>query len=270
MNRHTTKKVEKTMTGATIHNDWVDKYRNSDNIYFFKIVIKFILNILNIKNDTKILEVGCGTCTKSIILAENGYRLTAIDLSEDVLNRANLIISESILKDRIFLKHENLLDLSFKNKSFDCVLCWGVLMHIPELEKALKELSRIIKKNGFVIIAENNMFSLQSHLYKIIKFILRKDNTNVHITETGKESWSKTSEGALLVREMDINWFKKKMANYGFEVEMHIPGQFFEMYTLFSSPIIKKLIHCFNLFWFKYIKSHHFALSNIIVFKKIK
>ena len=256
------------MSGSAIHDDWIDKYRSKDNVNFFKLVISYILSLLKVKKNAKILEVGCGTCTKSIILAEHGYNPVAADLSEVVLKRAEANIMASGMQDNISLKCENILSLTYEDESFDYILCWGVLMHIPDLEMAVSELSRVLKKDGVIIIAENNMFSLQSLLFKAVKFLMRKDNKNVKITQAGKESWSDTDEGALLVREMDLRWFKNKLTSSGFSVERHMSGQFWELYTLFSSPIIKKMIHAFNYWWFKYIKTHHLALGNIIIFRK--
>ncbi|MDA7587523.1 class I SAM-dependent methyltransferase [Alphaproteobacteria bacterium] len=266
--RKSTEAVEQTLSQSPIHKDWVDRYRTSDNVKFFWMALTEILRHLKLDTDAKILEVGCGTCTKSIIMASCGHRMTAIDLSEDVLEKAKANIVENNLQDRISVKQGNVLDLQYENQSFDCVLVWGVLMHVPELEAAMKELSRVIKKNGVIIIAENNMNSVQSLAFRLYRFLFRKDNSNINITQSSKESWSVSDRGSLLVREMNMQWFKNEMVGLGFTVEKHIPGQFSDMYAPFSSTIIKKSIHLFNYFWFRYIKIPQFAFGHIIIFKK--
>jgi len=46
----------------------------------------------------------------------------------------------------------NIEKMTFKNSSFDGVLCSQVLEHVPHPQKALKEINRILKKNGIAII----------------------------------------------------------------------------------------------------------------------
>jgi ubiquinone/menaquinone biosynthesis C-methylase UbiE len=266
--KQSTEAVEKTLSGSPIHDDWVDKYRTSDNVRFFQIALTNVLHHLNIDNDSQVLEVGCGTCTKSIIMADLGYCMTAIDISEDALEKAKVQITLNNMQDRVFLKQGSILALPYEDESFDCVLVWGVLMHVPELEGALKELTRVIKNGGAIIIAENNMNSIQSFIFRLYKFLFRKNNSNVNITQFGKESWAVTDKGLLLVREMNMQWFKNKMVEFGFTVERHIPGQFSDMYAPFSSAIIKKSIHLFNHFWFTCVRVPQFAFGNVIVFRK--
>ena len=168
-NNQITEAVEKTLSGSLIHDDWADKFRTSDNVEFFEMTLSHILSHLKLNSDAKILEVGCGTCTKSIIMANHGFDLKAIDLSEDVLEKARVKIIENKVQHKISLEQGNVLDLKFEDNSFDCVLVWGVLMHVPELEKAMMDLSRVVKKDGVIIVAENNMFSIQSLLFNFFK-----------------------------------------------------------------------------------------------------
>jgi len=72
----------------------------------------------------------------------------------------------------------------------------------------------------------------------------------------------------LIVRQTDIQWFKDKLTNTGFTVKKHVSGQFTELYTKFSSPLFKKIIHVFNHIWFKYIKIPYPAVGNVIIFQK--
>ncbi|MEM3896271.1 MAG: class I SAM-dependent methyltransferase [Archaeoglobaceae archaeon] len=46
---------------------------------------------------------------------------------------------------------EDIQNLSFKNDSFDCVIVNDIFEHIPFLEKALNEIRRVLKPNGFLI-----------------------------------------------------------------------------------------------------------------------
>ena len=50
------------------------------------------------------------------------------------------------------MKKEDITKLSFKNESFDIIICIHVLEHVQKDKKAMKELHRVLKKNGFAII----------------------------------------------------------------------------------------------------------------------
>jgi len=49
-------------------------------------------------------------------------------------------------------------------------------MHMPDINKALSEICRVLKKGGIFVISETNMSSLQSFVLRGLKFLLNKDN----------------------------------------------------------------------------------------------
>jgi SAM-dependent methyltransferase len=59
-------------------------------------------------------------------------------------------LSESMKPGEIHdgIQHENIQELSFANEIFDCVITNDVLEHIPEFEKALFEIFRVLKPGG--------------------------------------------------------------------------------------------------------------------------
>jgi ubiquinone/menaquinone biosynthesis C-methylase UbiE len=105
-------------------------------------------------NVEKMLEVGCGTGRISRFMASkepntdvNGY---GIDISVDMLKRAKRnFIGGSFAR-------MSATDLHFQNEIFDLVFSSTVIQHIPydDQEKAIKEICRVTKKNGYVIILE--------------------------------------------------------------------------------------------------------------------
>lgn len=51
------------------------------------------------------------------------------------------------------IRHENVTSLSFKDESFDFILSFDVLEHVPDYRAALAELSRVLKQNGLIFIS---------------------------------------------------------------------------------------------------------------------
>ena len=101
-------------------------------------------------NDSKIslLDWGCGKGHTSYWLKKKGMAITSCDVSN---NGASAFVVESpLLKmaniDVVELKHEYLLP--FPDESFNVVLSFGVLEHVPNDLESLKEIWRILKPNG--------------------------------------------------------------------------------------------------------------------------
>jgi len=141
-------------------------------------------------------------------------------------------------------------------------------MHMPDINKALSEICRVLKKGGIFVISETNMSSLQSFVLRGLKFLLNKEQAEVKILDSGIEYWEEKDSGVLMTRQANIKWLIMKLENDGFSIIKHLPGQFTELYSRFSFKIIKKFIHLFNFIWFKYLKIPHLALGNILIVQK--
>ena len=107
-------------------------------------------NKLRLKPKSLILDACCG----------NGRHLRALaklpDLKDALTALKNMpdAVSDDYLVSRADIKN-----LPFASASFDCVICSEVLEHIPEHESALKELVRIIKPQGDLVISVLRYFS---------------------------------------------------------------------------------------------------------------
>lgn len=260
--------VKEYLTRQDIHQQWKSRYRSAENEIFFKNVFDYLVRILNAPRDSIFLDAGCGSCAHSIRLANRGFLVQAVDFSESALELARADVKTRGLGNRIEIQREDILVLSFEDESFDYILCWGVLMHIPNLEKAISELSRVLKPGGVVVISVGNMYSLQSIILRNLEQFIGRKNRVVKRVAAGMEYWNTTSCGILLTRHADIRWLIERFKDNQFIVKKRIAGQFTEAYVRVSSPLLKRLIHDFNNFWFRYIKIPYFAFGNIFVLQK--
>jgi 2-polyprenyl-3-methyl-5-hydroxy-6-metoxy-1,4-benzoquinol methylase len=179
--------VEKTLRGADLHREWETRYRTTQNARFFDMAFRHILSALNAPSCAKWLDAGCGACSHSIRLAAGGFFVVAVDFSESVLEMAEENLRASGLGERIALRRENILSLSFPDETFDSVSCWGVLMHIPDLEKAISELARVLKRGGTIVISEGNMYSLQSLLIRALRKLRGNPKHKTQRTPAGSD-----------------------------------------------------------------------------------
>jgi len=261
-----TEEVNNTLSNSEIHSKWIGDYFSKENQEFYRIVFEYLKRRFQIPNDAHILDVGCGSGNHSITLANIGFRVTGIDYSKYILEIAEKNITNAGLKNRISLLHGDILSL-IGISDFDYVLCWGVLMHIPEYEIALNELIRILNPGGLLIISEVNMNSLQSRLHRILNK-LRNKKQSIYINDYGVEQWWDSPSGKIIVRAANIDWLRKYFAKKNVFLIKRISGQLTELYTVVSNKYFLKVIYNLNTFWFKHIRIPNLAFGNILVFRK--
>lgn len=113
-------------------------------------------NLLNRKKEMKILEAGCGSM--SHFQYKQGSYLVGVDISQEQLDK-NTILNEKILGD---LEGDVL-----PPDSFDLIVCWDVLEHLPRPTLALKNFAHTARKGGLVLIASPNVFTLRGLITKV-------------------------------------------------------------------------------------------------------
>ena len=95
----------------------------------------------------KILDVGCGYGWMELALQKKGAKdICGIEYREKDLATAKKYIKES----NIEFKVGSAIDIPYKDASFDTVISWEVIEHIPKgtEQKMLSEINRVLKKGG--------------------------------------------------------------------------------------------------------------------------
>lgn len=120
------------------------------------IALKNKLNLINSLQSNKgsILDIGAGTGDFLSVAKENGWHTIGVEPSE----KAKAIAKK---KGVSFVSETSELD----NYSFDVISMWHVLEHVPNLENQIKELKRLLKPNGTLIIAVPNFKSFDAKHY---------------------------------------------------------------------------------------------------------
>jgi ubiquinone/menaquinone biosynthesis C-methylase UbiE len=100
----------------------------------------------------KILEVGLGT-GKNFPFYPPGLDMTAIDFSEKMLDRAREKARKQDIE--IALRQMDVQNLSFEDDMFDTIVSTFVFCSVPDPIKGLKEIKRVCKPNGKVLLLEH-------------------------------------------------------------------------------------------------------------------
>ncbi len=271
--------VRRTLERPDVHSRWIGDFYNDESSRFYDAAFDRIAALLAPHGISAFLDAGCGDGAQSIRLAERGYPVVALDFSEYVLDRARENVTAHGLEHRVRFEHGSLLGLPFADGAFRFVLCWSVLMHIPEVEKAIAELARVVEENGFLVVSEDNMWSLESTLARlarrivgngVIRGLRGKEPAKLGMREAGAEYWRQTDAGPLLCREARISWLVAQFARHGLVLRKRMAGQFVERHASARHPWLKRALQRFNVYWFKHIRLAQPAMDNLLVLQKMR
>lgn len=126
--------------------------------HFIKnIALKNKLSLINDLQKSKgnLLDIGAGTGDFLLVAKQNGWNAIGIEPSEK---------AKAIAQQKGVELKSNLSE--FQDHSFDLITMWHVLEHVPNLENQIKELQRLLKPNGSIVIAVPNFKSFDADYYK--------------------------------------------------------------------------------------------------------
>lgn len=112
---------------------------------------KWILEKIRIKNPKSVLDVGCGDGFYLHLLAAlfPKARIVGIDKDKNALRSAVI----NLKSQNLSIKHGDVYNLSFASNSFDIVLASEVLEHLKDDLKGLKEIYRVLRPGGLLLIS---------------------------------------------------------------------------------------------------------------------
>ncbi len=119
-----------------------------------KIKEKQILKYTKLDKSRKvrILDIGCGCGDFLVNLSHNRFEKFGIEINPDGFNACK--------NKSIKVYNQEIQDVDFEDNSFDVVTLWHVLEHFKDPVLVLKQVKRILSKNGVLIIATPNTDSL--------------------------------------------------------------------------------------------------------------
>jgi 2-polyprenyl-3-methyl-5-hydroxy-6-metoxy-1,4-benzoquinol methylase len=213
----------------TLFENYGEKYDNESFAQGTLGECDFIEKEINYNKSLKIIDIGCGTGRHSIELTKRGYRMTGIDLSESLLEKARAKAKQNGLQIE-FLQHDA-RDLPF-DKQFDVaiMMCEGgfPLMETDEMNyEILRNVSKSLKdKAKFIFTTLNGLFPVfnsieafcasgsadgnatyHNNTFDIMTF--RDHNTTKVVDDNGEEKELECNERYYIPSE--ITWLLKTL-----------------------------------------------------------
>ena len=97
-----------------------------------------------------LLEVGCGSGIAVQLFAKAGANVTAVDLTPWAVETTRARLAALDLPGTVL--EADAESLPFEDASFDVVFSWGVIHHTSDMEAALRELVRVCRSGGRLIL----------------------------------------------------------------------------------------------------------------------
>jgi 2-polyprenyl-3-methyl-5-hydroxy-6-metoxy-1,4-benzoquinol methylase len=252
-----------------IDHQWGKGHRDSENAPFFEMAFDYVAGRFGSAGSGLVLDAGCGVGSHSERLARRGFRVLGLDLSPRNVRDAARNLNDKGLGQAIKLAASDVCLMPLGDGCFQRVMCWGVLMHVPDLERSLKELARVLAPGGHLVLSESNMSSLQSRSRLFLKRILGVGASRALETPAGIEYWSSTANGSVLTRQSNIGWIIETLGGLGCALEDRRAGQFTVLFTDTASWWARRVMHAFNNAWFRHVRVAWPAAGNVMVFRKL-
>lgn len=120
-----------------------------------EIYLKILEPFLNaLKKGSIVLDAACGIGRFSIAMAKRGHWVHMVDACENNLKMSikHLKENDSLEKAELYLSDISYLPM-FNDRTFDATLAIEAVCYCSSAEQALKELTRVTKKGGLIVVA---------------------------------------------------------------------------------------------------------------------
>ena len=124
----------------------------------------YILDMIreaHLPRDSKLLDVGCGPGELLIKLSEDFDQLMGIDIANEMITIANQKLENRSSNKNIVFEVGDIENLRFEDKTFDLIICSGVIEYLKDDEGWMKEIKRTLKPGGYLIINVTNKYSIR-------------------------------------------------------------------------------------------------------------
>ena len=139
---------------SNIANNYDSYYETEEGRKIDEIEKNIISELLPIVPDNSMLELGCGSGHWTQFFVEKGFKVTGVDMSQAMLNIAR---QKKIGAQLLLANCEN---LPFADYSYSFIATITMLEFVDDIDKVIKEIYRVLKKGGYLIIGFLNADSV--------------------------------------------------------------------------------------------------------------
>ncbi len=246
---------------------WDQDYYHPIALKLYDWAIQDMLKMMGVTEGATVLDAGCGPGVHSIRVAKAGYRVYAIDLSNAMLSQAEQRVAAANVAESVQFQRQDLTQLDFPDRSFRYVFSWGVIIHIPDVEKALDELARMIDSGGQLALYITNKSALDHKIEAFLRWVLKKPLADLQHLPLGDGIWYTLNGEKLWVWRLDAGAVANYLAQRGFVLKHRRIGELSEFQRRLQGIPRSLLLHLNNLAY-RWQLPAAWAASQLLIFEK--
>ncbi len=187
---------------------------------------KQIVNICKKINPKKILDLATGTSDIAIELSSiKDCKIIGMDPSSKMLEVGQSKIDNQNLNDKILLEKGNAENLKYDDGVFDVVTIGYGVRNFTNLKNSLKEIYRVLKKDGLLIILETSLpsnplvrvfYNIHTKLYVRIIGMIFSNNSNAYgYLESSAKTFPYGEDFIKILRDMNFINIQSEIKLFG-------------------------------------------------------
>jgi ubiquinone/menaquinone biosynthesis C-methylase UbiE len=233
---------------------------------FYDEAIGVVVDELKPAPGERVMDAGCGAGVHAIRAARAGCQVDAVDFSRAALEDAAARARLAGVERQIRFEFGDLTKLAIPDAAYRRIFSWGVLIHIPEIEKALDELVRILADGGRLALYISNQQGLLPRATRARRWLTGKSSTlqrlpmgfGTRVDFQGESIW---------VWYNDVDAIVEYLRQRGLALVSRRPGEFSDLHLRFTGQLRRGCLRL-NNFWFDRKLPARHALMNLLVFEK--
>ena len=147
----------------------------------------------------QVLELATGTGLIAKHIVRSADHIEATDASQETIEQAK----QGVKSTKLYFSVQDMFHLPYADQSFDVVIVVNALHIVPELEKALSEIRRVLKDDG-VLVAPTFTHADNSFLGKVKAFFMKLAGFPLHSKWTSHEYLAFLRENGWTVQKSTV------------------------------------------------------------------
>jgi ubiquinone/menaquinone biosynthesis C-methylase UbiE len=131
------------------------------------------LDGVDLPSGAPVLEIGCGPGVITTAMARKGFTVWAIDCLQEMVERTRAMTHRAGVGSRVFAQVGQIDNVPFADATFELVVLIGVSEWLVALTQPLREIVRILKPGGHLIISADNNWPLHQILDPVVNPALK-------------------------------------------------------------------------------------------------
>ncbi len=188
-----------------------------------------IEEVIPVSDYRKVLDLGCGRGRHSITLAQRGYQVTGIDLSNKAIEKAKRIAGQKNLNNVKFFVRDMRDPLP---KQFDAIVnlftTFGYFLEDEENRRVLRNTGKMLNQGGILFLdylnphyVEKNLVPSESGMYENLTYNVTrqiKDGMVFKTIQFSDDSLDKPVKYRERVKLYDLEWFRDVLTESGYDI----------------------------------------------------